>query len=64
MRTFFEVLIYCVPVIFIGLSRMYMLKFRRLQGTGKIPDILSAEQKQTFFFVLSLLTALIIFVFV
>nr|WP_294793890.1 hypothetical protein [uncultured Mucilaginibacter sp.] len=64
METFLDVIIYSTPIIFIALSRMYMLKYRKLQGTGKIPDIMSAEKKQTFFFVLSLVTALVIFIFV
>jgi hypothetical protein len=64
MRTFFELAIYSVPIIFIALSRVYMLRYQRLQGTGKIPDIVNAENKQTFFFVLSILTALVIFIFV
>ena len=64
MKNIFEYLLYCIPVVFIALSRMYMLRHKKLQGTGKIPDIVNAQSRQNFFLALSIITALVIFVFV
>ena len=46
MTTILEYLAYCTPVVFVVLSRVYKLKFNKLQGTGKIPDIQGAKQRQ------------------
>lgn len=57
-----EYLIYIIPVVFIVLSRKYKLKFNRLQGTGKIPDIVGARRRENLFFFLAILSALLILV--
>jgi hypothetical protein len=62
MTTILEYLAYCTPVVFVVLSRVYKLKFNKLQGTGKIPDIQGAKQRQTLFSVLAILSALLIIV--
>ncbi|QTE39329.1 hypothetical protein ACRQ5D_29295 [Mucilaginibacter sp. P25] len=51
-----------VSLTFMGLSAMYKFKLEKLQGTGKIPNIISARQRQIVFFVLAVLSALIIFI--
>ena len=51
-----------VSLTFMGLSAMYKFKLDKLQGTGKIPNIISAKQRQIMFFVLAVLSALIIFI--
>ncbi|MET3500366.1 MULTISPECIES: hypothetical protein [Mucilaginibacter] len=51
-----------VSLTFMGLSAMYKFKLDKLQGTGKIPNIISARQRQIMFFVLAVLSALIIFI--
>jgi hypothetical protein len=51
-----------VSLAFMGLSAMYKFKLDKLQGTGKIPNIISARQRQIMFFVLAVLSALIIFI--
>ncbi|MGF7072313.1 hypothetical protein [Mucilaginibacter sp. R-33] len=51
-----------VSLTFMGLSAMYKFKLDKLQGTGKIPNIISARQRQIVFFVLAVLSALIIFI--
>jgi len=61
MEKIFQYLLYCLPLGLIALSRMYMLKQKRLMGTGKIPEILKAEGRKAFFLALSVLTALILF---
>ena len=53
-------LLYCIPLIFILLSRKYNLQFRKLKNTGKIPRIVGARKKQILFFWLAILSALII----
>jgi len=62
MTTILEYLAYCTPVAFVVLARVYKLKLNRLQGTGKIPDIQGAKQKQTLFSVLAIISALLIIV--
>ena len=62
MTIILEYLAYCAPVVFVVLSRVYKLKFNRLQGSGKIPDIQCAKQRQTLFSVLAILSALLIVV--
>jgi hypothetical protein len=62
MTTILECLAYCTPVVFVVLSRIYKLKFNRLLGTGKIPDIQGAKQRQTVFSILAILSALMIVV--
>ncbi|WP_184546195.1 hypothetical protein [Mucilaginibacter sp. FT3.2] len=57
-----EYLIYIIPVVFIVLSRKYKLKFNRLQGTGKIPDIMGARRRENLFFFLAILSALLILI--
>jgi hypothetical protein len=51
-----------MSLAFAGLSAMYKLKFNKLQGTGRIPSIISARQRQIVFFVLAVLSALIILI--
>lgn len=51
-----------VSLTFMGLSAMYKFKLDKLQGTGKIPNIISARQRQIVFLVLAVLSALIIFI--
>jgi hypothetical protein len=62
MTTILEYLAYCTPVVFVVLSRLYNLKFNRLRGTGKIPDIEGARRRQTLFSVLAILSALLVVV--
>jgi len=62
MRTFLAILIYSVPVVFILLSIMNMRKYRSLQGSGRIPDIVGARARQELFFALSILSAVGIFI--
>ena len=57
-----EYLFYCIPVIFIYLSRRYTLKFNRLKNSGKIPDIIGARQRRTLFFYLAIFSVLTIIV--
>jgi len=64
MKNILQFVLYCIPVAFIVLSRMYMLRHKALKGTGKIPDIVSADNKQKLFLALSVITALMIIVFV
>jgi hypothetical protein len=56
-------LVYCTPFIFIALSRIYMLKYNRLMGSGKVPNIVSAKQKQNLFLFLAVLSTMIIFIY-
>ncbi|WP_413668687.1 hypothetical protein ACEN9X_01295 [Mucilaginibacter sp. Mucisp86] len=51
-----------ISLIFMGLSAMYKIKLNKLQGTGRIPSIISARQRQILFLMLSVLSALIILV--
>lgn len=51
-----------VSLTFVGLSAMYKFKLDKLQGTGKIPNIISTRQRQIVFFILAVLSALIIFI--
>lgn len=51
-----------VSLTFMGLSAMYKFKLDKLQETGKIPNIISARQRQIVFFILAVLSALIIFI--
>jgi hypothetical protein len=53
---------YLIPVIFILLSCKYMLQFKKLQGTGKIPYIIGARKRQNVFLCLAILSVLIIMV--
>lgn len=62
MTTILEYSAYCTPVVFVVLARVYKQRFNRLQGTGKIPDIQEAKQRQTLFSVLAILSALLIVV--
>ncbi len=61
MKTVLEYLMYCLPLALIALSRMYMLRYRRLLGSGKVPDIVKAKSCQSFYFAMSILTALALF---
>ena len=51
---------YGIPLIFIILSIIYMLKCNKLIGSGKIPSIVSAKGKQELFLFLAVLSAMII----
>jgi len=62
MNTYFEYLIYCIPVIFIILSLRYNLKFKKLKNSGRIPRIVSARQREIVFLVLAVLSVLIILI--
>ncbi|MBB3057053.1 hypothetical protein [Mucilaginibacter gotjawali] len=57
-----EYLIYCIPVIFILLSRKYLLKYRKLRNTGKIPYIISAKQRKNVYFYLAILSVVAILI--
>jgi hypothetical protein len=62
MSSYLEYLIYCIPIPFIILAYRYKLRSKRLQCTGKIPDIVDARQRQTLFSLLAILSALIIII--
>jgi hypothetical protein len=47
----------------VGLSTMYKYKFDKLKGTGRIPNILGARQRQIVFFVLAIISALIMIIY-
>ncbi|PJJ83323.1 hypothetical protein [Mucilaginibacter auburnensis] len=64
MKNILDYLIYCVPVACIALSRMYLLRKRQLEGSGKIPDIITAENRRKLFFALSIISAFVIIVLV
>lgn len=49
-----------ISLTFAGLSTMYKFKFEKLKGTGRIPSILGARHRQILFFVLAILSALVI----
>lgn len=51
-----------ISLTFMGLSAMYKFKLNKLQGTGRIPNIISARQRQILFLMLSVLSALIILI--
>lgn len=51
-----------ISLTFMGLSAMYKLKLDKLQGTGRIPSIISARQRQIFFLVLAIMSALTILI--
>jgi hypothetical protein len=51
-----------MSLTFAGLSAIYKLKFNKLQGTGRIPSIVGAKQRQIVFFVLAVLSALVILI--
>ncbi|WP_121809878.1 hypothetical protein [Mucilaginibacter kameinonensis] len=51
-----------ISIICMGLSTMYKLKLNKLQGTGRIPNIISARHRQIVFFVLAVMSALIILI--
>jgi len=55
-------LLYVLPVIFILLSYKYMRRFKKLQGSGKIPYILGAKLRQNVFLCLAVISALMIIV--
>jgi hypothetical protein len=55
-------LLYCLPVIFVLLSYKYMRRFKKLQGSGKIPYILGAKLRQNVFLCLAVISALMIIV--
>ena len=57
-----EYLIYCIPAVFLLLSRKYMVKYRKLRNTGKIPYIINAKQRKTFYFYLAILSMLAILI--
>jgi len=57
-----EYLIYCIPVVFILLSRKYMVKYRKLRNTGKIPYIINAKQRKTLYFYLAILSMLAVLI--
>ena len=60
MNTILAYLVYCIPLIFIVLSLKYKLKFNKLQGSGKVTYIIDAKQRENIFFMLAILTALLI----
>lgn len=51
-----------ISLTFMGLSAMYKFKLHKLQGTGMIPSIISARQRQIVFFMLAILSALIMLI--
>lgn len=53
----------CMSLTFVGLSAMYKLKFNKLKGTGRIPCMLGARHRQILFFVLAVLSALVIIIY-
>ncbi|MDN3582353.1 hypothetical protein [Mucilaginibacter flavus] len=55
-----EYLLYGLPLIFIYLSRVYMRKFKRLNGTGKIPDIIGAKRRQNIYLFLAVVSSALI----
>ncbi|RYY32222.1 MAG: hypothetical protein EOP46_19465 [Sphingobacteriaceae bacterium] len=58
----FIYLLYCIPPLFFLLSRMYMLRFNRLRDSGKITDIISTKQRQTLYFLLGVLSTVLIII--
>jgi len=62
MESVLNYLVGFMSLTFVGLSAMYKLKFNKLQGTGRIPSIISARQRQIVFFVLAVLSALIVLI--
>jgi hypothetical protein len=62
MITILEYLTYSIPVMFIMLSRKYMLQFNKLQESGRIPEIIGAKQRQVVFLVSAIISAIIILV--
>jgi hypothetical protein len=62
MESTLNYLVGCISLTFVGLSAMYKLKFNKLQGTGRIPSIISARQRQIVFLLLAVLSALIILI--
>jgi len=51
-------LLYLIPVTFIVLSRMYFLKFNKVKGTGKIPRIIEAKNRQNLFLFLAIVSTM------
>jgi len=51
---------YVIPLIFIVLSVIYMLKFNKLMGSGKLTYLISARNKQVLFLFLAILSTVII----
>ncbi|SEN47304.1 hypothetical protein SAMN05192574_103272 [Mucilaginibacter gossypiicola] len=62
METNLNYLVGFISLTFMALSIMYKLKLNKLQGTGRIPSIISARQRQILFMMLSVLSALIILI--
>jgi hypothetical protein len=60
MKTLIYLLAGCLPVIFAYLSLAYMRKFKKLNGTGKIPDILGAKRRQNIFLFLAVASSVLI----
>jgi hypothetical protein len=63
MESNLNYLLGCVSLTFVGLSTMYKYKFDKLKGTGRIPNILGARQRQIVFFVLAIISALIMIIY-
>ncbi|UOE51654.1 hypothetical protein MTO98_11245 [Mucilaginibacter sp. SMC90] len=63
MESYLNYVVGFISLTFMGLSAMYKLKFNKLQGTGRIPSIISAKNKQIVFLVLAVASALSILIF-
>jgi hypothetical protein len=59
---YIKYLFYCLPIVFILLSRWYMIKFKKLRDSGKIPRIVGARQRQKLFLYLAILSVLVILI--
>jgi len=62
MNTNLDYLLCCITLTFITLSIVYQVKFNKLKHTGKIPNIIGARQRQIVFFLLAILSALVIII--
>ncbi|WP_157799068.1 hypothetical protein [Mucilaginibacter auburnensis] len=61
MKTIILFTMYCIPVACIIMSYFFSVQNRKLQGSGKIPNIISTENKKQFFLFLSVVFALGLF---
>jgi hypothetical protein len=64
MKTLTYLLAGCLPIIFVYLSLVYMRKFKKLNGTGKIPDIVVAKRRQNLFLFLAVVSSVLILIVV
>lgn len=60
MNNVIEYTLYLIPPAFVALSERNRLRFNKLKGSGKIPDIMGAKQRHVTYMVMAALSLVII----